>query len=349
MSVHSGDTRGKRRPVPRRLSLAAKIVPAGIRRRVATVLIAAVLGAIVPSVLLIRGVVGAIDDEISESRLQLSQLMAAQGDRLLTEAFFEIDIMATGFARGPDGEFLTLDTSEARVHFGRSAVFNAGVVFLDGEGDVLFAEPNHTFDAALDGDALLTLAAAAESTDRTVSLPYLSSATGHVVAALSLPVFGSDGARIGTVVGIVDLTDPFITDLIQPARRLGNTGHADLVDERGLVLASTDPSHVLTPGDHPEFYVEMAQLQLATLRKVAHSPDPGDVDQSAVHVMAYAPLREAPWGVVMGASEADTFVRADRLRRRLIIFGLASVATVFMGIWLAVRIIPQMQGRRAGC
>ncbi len=318
-----------------------KIVPKGVRRRVATVLIAAVLGAIVPSVLLIRGVVGAIDDEISESRLQLSQLMAAQGDRLLTEAFFEIDLMATGFARGPDGEFLEVDTSEARVHFGRSAVFNAGVVFLDGEGDVLFAEPNHTFDASVDGEALLALAAAAESADRTVSLPYLSSATGHVVAALSLPVFGSDGARTGTVVGIVDLTDPFITDLIQPARRLGNTGHADLVDERGLVLASTDPSLVLTPGDHPEFYEEMAQLRLATLGKVTHSPDPGELDQSAMHVMAYAPLREAPWGVAMGASEADTFVRADRLRRRLIIFGLASAATMFVGIWLAVRLIPE--------
>jgi hypothetical protein len=294
----------------------------------------------VPSLLLIRGVAGAVDDEVADSRLQLTQLMAAQGDRLLTEAFFEIDLMATGFARGADGEFLAVDTSDERIHFGRSAVFNAGVVLLDGEGGVLFAEPNHTFDASVDADALLALAAAADSADRRVSLPYLSSATGHVVAALSLPVFGSDGARTGTVVGIVDLTDPFITDLIQPSRRLGNTGHADLVDERGMVLASTNPSHVLTAGDHPEFYVEMAELGHAAILSVSHSPDPGELDQSTTHVMAYAPLREAPWGVAMGASDADTFVRADQLRRRLIVFGLASLMTMMVGIWLAVRLIP---------
>jgi len=312
----------------------------GTRRRVAIILIAAVLGTAIPSILLVRGVAGAVDDEIADSRLQLTQLMAAQGDRLLTEAFFEIDLMATGFARGADGEFLAVDTSDERVHFGRSAVFNAGVVLLDGKGGVIFAEPNHTFDASVDADALSALAAAAESADRRVSLPYLSSATGHVVAALSLPVFGSDGARTGTVIGIVDLTDPFITDLIQPARRLGNTGHADLVDERGMVLASTNPSHILTAGDHPEFYAAMAELGEASIQSVAHSPDAGELDQSAVHVMAYAPLREAPWGVVIGASDADTFVRADQLRRRLIVFGLASVATMLLGIWLALRVIP---------
>ena len=313
----------------------------GARRRVGIVLVAAVIGTMVPSLLLIRGVAGAVDEEVADSRLQLTQLMAAQGDRLLTEAFFEIDLMATGFARGADGEFLAVDTSDERVHFGRSAVFNAGVVLLDGEGGVIFAEPNHTFDASVDADALLALAAAADSADRQVSLPYLSSATGHVVAALSLPVFGSDGARTGTVIGIVDLTDPFITDLIQPSRRLGDTGHADLVDERGMVLASTNPSHVLTAGDHPEFYVEMAELGQAAILSVSHSPDPGELDQSTTHVMAYAPLREAPWGVAMGASDADTFIRADQLRRRLIIFGLASLTTMMLGIWLAIRLIPE--------
>ena len=318
-----------------------RIGSTGARRRVGIILIAAVLGTMVPSLLLIRGVARAVDDEVTDGRLQLTQLMAAQGDRLLTEAFFEIDLMATGFTRGPDGQFLAEDTSDARVHFGRSAVFSAGVVLLDGEGAVLFAEPVHTFDASVDEDALRALAAAAESADRRVSLPYLSSATGHIVVALSLPVFGSDGARTGTVVGIVDLTDPFITDLIQPARRLGNTGHADLVDERGMVLASTNPSHLLTAGDHPEFYVEMAGLGQAAIVSVAHSPDPGELDQSGIHVMAYAPLREAPWGVAMGASEADTFERADQLRRRLIIFGLASVTTMLLGIWLAVRLIPE--------
>jgi hypothetical protein len=189
------------------------IVPTGTRRRVATVLIAAVIGTLVPSLLLIRGVTEAVDDEIADSRLQLAQLMAAQGDRLLTEAFFEIDLMATEFAEAGD-DSLGLETSHLRTHFGRFAVFNSGVVLLDGAGDIIFAEPDHTFGEAPDEEALVALTAAANTPDRRVSLPYLSSATGHVVTALSLPVFAADGTRTGTVVGIVDLSDPFISDLI---------------------------------------------------------------------------------------------------------------------------------------
>ena len=43
----------------------------------------------------------------------------------------------------------------------------------------------------------------------------------------------------------------------------------------------------------------------------------------------------------MGASEADTYVTANRLRRWLITFGSASVATMLLGIWLAVHLIPE--------
>ncbi len=312
-----------------------------LRRRIGAILFAAVLGAAIPSLLLIRGVVREIDDEIADSRLQLTQLMAAQGDRLLTEAFFEIDLMASGFPRGADGETFALNASDPRIHFGQSAIFNAGVVFLDGAGRVLFAEPDHTFNGPEDDAALGALEAAAVATDRTVSLPYFSTATGHVVTALGQPIFAGDGSRAGTVVGIVDLTDPFITDLIQPAGRLGATGHADLVDERGMVLASTNPSHVLTAGDHPEFYEEMAELREPTIAAVEHTHDAAEHDESGVHVMAYAPLREAPWGVAMGASEADTYLRADRLRRWLFVFGFASAATMSLGIWVAIRRIPK--------
>lgn len=317
-----------------------RVLPASVRGRVGTVLVAAMIGAIVPSLFLIRGVAEELDDEIADSRLQIAQLMAAQGDRLLTEAFFEIDLMATEFPRRPDGEFLAPDQADARTHFGRSALFSAGIVLLDGVGDVLFAEPNHSFKETTDDGAELALAAAAEAVDRIVSPPYLESATGDVVAALSRPVFGSNGARTGTVVGIVDLSDPFITDLIRPAQRLGDTGHADLVDERGLVLASTNPSHVLTAGDHPEFYVEMSEVGIARITKVGHIADPDEVDQSAIHVMAYAPLREARWGVAMGASKADTYVRTNRVRRSMVVFGTASALTILLGVGLVLRLIP---------
>jgi len=106
------------------------------------------------------------------------------------------------------------------------------------------------------------------------------------VTALGVPLYGSDGARAGTILGLLDLTEPLIVDLVEASRRLGTSGHADLVDDRGLVLASTNPSHVVSEGDHPEFYARAIAARTPVVETVEHITHPNDSDQSSRHVMA---------------------------------------------------------------
>jgi len=174
-----------------------------------------------------------------------------------------------------------------------------------------------------------------------------------------VPVYDNEGSRRGTLVGLLDLTEPLVTDLVEPARILGSTGHADLVDERGLVhadlvderglvLASTSPSHVLQAGDHPELYDAVARDRVPNVKRVAHNADATNLDQSPWHVMAYVPLRTAPWGVAMGASEAEVLASVSRLRTRFIAIGAASLVTLLAGGALAVgvrRRTEQIDGR----
>ncbi len=47
--------------------------------------------------------------------------------------------------------------------------------------------------------------------------------------------------------------------------------------------------------------------------------------------MAYAPLRTAPWGVAMGASEAEVLEPVANLRTRFVVIGGASLLTFFVG------------------
>lgn len=309
------------------------------RMKVAVLLLLAVLVAVVPTLWLGWDALDDIETEVDEGRLRLAQLAATQADRVVVEAFFEIELMAQSVADSPaDSSFEELAAALRTVH-ARASSFHTGVLFIDDDATVILEEPSGLSSAEL----ARVLGDAAAADDRSVSTPWLDPDSGHVVSALGVPLYDGNAQRLGTMVGVLDLTEPLVSDLIIPASRLGRTGHADLVDERGTVLASTNPAHLLTPGDHPAFYAAMAQDRSPRVANVTHEPGPTSLDRSTTHVMAYAPLQNAPWGVSMGASEAETYASVSSLRRKLLAVGSASAITLLVGIGLAARLVP---GRR---
>ena len=291
----------------------------------------------VATTLPIAAAVSALRDvqSTAESSLMTASAMAAvQADRLLIEQFFELELLAASLGDETDLDADPLLRS-LRTVYGRLATLSSGIVWFDENGDVVFAEPESSTHLGANADQIKS----GVGVDvRNVSMPYLSPTTGHVEAALSVPVYANDGSRRGTLVGLLDLTEPLVTDLVEPARILGSTGHADLVDERGLVLASTSPNHVLQAGDHPELYDAVALDREPIVKRVAHDTDTASLDQSAWHIMAYAPLRIAPWGVAMGASEAELLEPVSRLRTRFVVIGAASLVTLLAGGVLALRL-----------
>jgi hypothetical protein len=308
------------------------------RRKVVALLLTAVLTAAVPALWFAWSAVGDVADEIEDGRLRLAQLAATQADRVVVEAFYEVELMAQELAVEQSEASLASQADALREIRGRGASFHSGVVLLDGRGDRVAVEPAQAFNG-IDIDDILR--AAGTAPDRAVSVPWLDTQSGHAMAALSVPLYAPDGTRAATVAGIMDLAAPLISDLIVPAARLGPSGHADLVDERGLVLASTEPGHVLTAGDHPDFYRSAATVRSPQVDRAAHISEPGDPDPSEWHIMAYAPLQNAPWGVAMGANEEETLEPVRRLQNRLLAVAFASALTLLLGIGLAVRWIPR--------
>ena len=131
--------------------------------------------------------------------------------------------------------------------------------------------------------------------------------------------------------------------MITRAVRIGVTGHADLVDERGIVLVSTNPAHVLEAGDHPAFYEHAATGQIGTVRRVAHHPSADDLDRSSTHLMAWAPLRNAPWAVALGSSEREAMHAVHRMQNRLIAAGLASAFTLAIAVGVVAHLLRQQE------
>ncbi len=77
------------------------------------------------------------------------------------------------------------------------------------------------------------------------------------------------------------------------------------------------------------------------MQTVPHHADPGDVDISSQHVMAWVPLRNAPWAVALGASEQETLVSVARLRTTVVSAGIASLVVLTTGAVIALGVRPK--------
>lgn len=308
---------------------------AGTRRRLLLVLVATVLVMTVPLAFFTTRAIAGTTDEIETARLRLAALAAAHADRELTEAFYEIELMLADRSTRVAGESGAVPDPPLRSALHEASSFRPGALLLDDAGRVTYWEPSEIGEKLDRSPFVDVLNAAAATEDRAVSAPFVDPGSGKVVSALSLPFFDADGARQGTIVGLFDLSGPLITDLVAPALDLGPSGHSDLVDEQGRVITAVNPAHGPQTGHHPGFYRDVAARRAPTVESVLHQPGATELDRSPRHVMAYVPLRMAPWGVAIGASEKDTMRSVDELRRDMIVLGASAAAALLAGFSLA--------------
>ena len=163
---------------------------------------------------------------------------------------------------------------------------------------------------------------------------------GRAVVVLAVPV--TDGGRSrGTLALVVSPSAGVIQDLVSSARGLAHTGHAELVDQNDLVIASTDPSDVFRSGEHPDFYAP--HLSHRTSGAGLTEPvGPGDpADQGQRHDMAFVSLRSVPWGLALGGSDAELSADVARWETETIALGGISLVVALVLVWLTTRSVAR--------
>jgi len=314
------------------------------RTRAFWILIAVVAVAIVPAGVFGWGAIAEVGDELRPGRVREAELLAAQVDQFVNDALFDLELAAAALAPGPGDDLVR--GLENGSHSPSLDVATLATLLFDQRGQIVETRPTAFVTAQRDATGGSEVASVLAESTSSISPPFSLAGGNGVVAALGVPIFAATGDRVGTLVGLIDLSGPVMAGFIEPASRIGVTGHADLVDDRGMVLVSTNPSHVLSKGDHPEFYAEAAELRSPLVRTVPHGAGEGEVDLSSKHVMAWVPLRNAPWAVALGASEAETMASVTQLRRTLVATGIASLVVLLGGIAVAFRVWrPDSNGR----
>ena len=148
-----------------------------------------------------------------------------------------------------------------------------------------------------------------------------------------VPIRDSHNDLTGTVAGELNPESPRFRSLLRPIR-LGETTYLDLVDGRGIVLASTRPGRAFTNSDHGRFLVGLIREKKAVVGTchTCHERN-GLPDTPEREVVAFAPLKSAPWGVSIRQAESEALAPAFSMERRFLYFGSSTilVALLFAG------------------
>ncbi|MDO8563227.1 MAG: HAMP domain-containing protein, partial [Candidatus Limnocylindria bacterium] len=161
----------------------------------------------------------------------------------------------------------------------------------------------------------------------------------QAVFILAVPVPGTDRHPVG-VLGMVGRPDlGVIRDLVASARGLAHTGHAELVDQHDMVIASSE--HVLGPGEHPDFYEPLLAQRLSAVGLTAPVGPLDPEQQGQRHDMAFVPLRSVPWGLALGGSDAELSADANRWQQQVMLFGGISLALALLLVWLTTRSVAR--------
>lgn len=133
----------------------------------------------------------------------------------------------------------------------------------------------------------------------------------------------------GALCAAADLTQLAFDRYISGVQ-LGRTGHAVIVDSRGVIIASTDPEDRFADYEHPDFHTALIARREARVGTAAYYKGATRVED---HVMAFAPSRVAPWGVSFGQTEEEALAPVARTRTRMIGFGVIALLVALAFAW----------------
>lgn len=257
---------------------------------------------------------------VFQERLMMAQVTADHIDFELREA---LDYLQTLSRANPidlyDGrpESKRALLAEARAHL---PIFAQQVYLVDRNGTVLMVEPA---PSPLEGTNLFDyvhIQRILEGARAEVSGAILNPVTRKPEVALAVSITDRTGRTVGVLGASADIARASLAGLILGLKP-GRTGHTQILDGNGTVMASTEPGFVLRRSHHHDLLFSLIRQKSAQV--VSHSTEEG-VD-TLREVVAFAPLSHASWGVSVEQEETEALAVGRDLAIRLLGLGLLSL------------------------
>ena len=266
-----------------------------------------------------------------QERLTTAGLVADYLDEALERALVELRRVARTIAIDGAGEDLASQIAALDQMYSRLSIHTHGIYVANEEGQVVWSLPEEPRLVELDIPSLSVIGGDTGKSETGVSGLATAPLSDTPVVFLASATGG--GEEKGIVVVAIDVGRSGIGGFIQPIR-LGQTGYVEIVDQNGLVVARTEPGPEPAPFEQSDHSGRFAALIAdgKPTRGVCHTCHESEQKVQRKDVLAFVPLSEANWGVVVRQSEEEALAPTRELGTRLLIFGvvLVTIAVLFV-------------------
>lgn len=257
---------------------------------------------------------------VFKERLMMAQITANHIDFQLQEAleYLQSAPRTRGldlYDGNPSPERVLL--ADVRSHL---PVFAQQAYIADRNGTVLVAD---SVSSGLEGTNIFDyvhIRRVLESGKAEISGAILDPITRKPTVALAVPLSDETGRAAGVLGVSVDISRANLANLILDLKP-GRTGHTQVLDGNGTVMASTETGFILRRSHHYDLLFSLIRQKAAVV--VSHPTEDGE--EQVQEVVAFAPLAHASWGVAVEQDEAEALAVGHELEVRLIVLGLLSL------------------------
>ena len=274
-------------------------------------------------------------DHTLQHKLELSGIVARNIDQLLSSSVNRLyDISLAGTIDLGDGDWEP-EGDALRKAFDYS-IFSSGLFILDMSGNVVFNYPPQPLDH-VNLLALPRVHAVLNEGRPFISDIFTVEPTKRKIIYVIVPLKNKHGVIQGVVGGEIDPSAQSFNEIIRsfPAEK---TTFMEIIDSRGIVIASTDPKRMFKDESegHPQFLEKLMNAKKAVISKChrCHTDDSGKTAVSrSVDVMAYSPLQMAPWGISIIQPEKEILMPIETMKQYFLI-----VSIIFIGVALVIAV-----------
>ena len=232
------------------------------------------------------------------------------------------------------------------------SLFTDGVFLLDKAGNVLILHP-HRGGFIENLTYIPYVNQVLQERRPVISNIYAMGPLNKRVIFAMVPLMDKEGEIVGVAGGIINPTGHFWNQMPRTVK-VENNSYVQIIDFNEVVIASDNPHHLFKHHDHEGILRQMIKENRAGIKECPHGFSRTGPDTKQLDILAFTPLRIAPWGVIIGQAQEDVFAPSVQLKKKFlllaaffIITGLIFAIGLSISIAKPIRQLIQATGRIA--
>ena len=280
-----------------------------------------------------------LSGRVLSERQHLVQALADNLDYILKSNLVLLQEVALGARFGFDKD-IPKNVKEALREAFLQSIFTEGVFLVDRSGKMVWAEPRPRPRMDKDRSLLAPIRDAFEAGRPEVS-NLIVDGVRRIYAVV--PIRNWRGDLVGAVGGELDPGNPRFRSLLHPIR-LGDTTYLDLVDGRGVVIASTKAERAFINSDHGRFLAGLIREKRSVVGSCHTCHEQKGFAEREREVVAFVPLTNAPWALSIRQAEKEALAPAFAMERRFLFLGSVTILVALLFAWGVARSVTKPLG-----